>query len=96
MKGHVVSARRRGVSDEELDALEDPGTWATVFDGRTQIALQLADAMCGDSTHDLDPALLAELRSHYSEAERAELILVCGQANLNNRAGNTAKQLLGE
>ena len=26
----------------------------------------------------------------------AELILVGGQANLNNRAGNAAKQLLGD
>ncbi len=65
-----------------------------VFDEPTQAALHLADAMCGAS-HDLDPDLVGELRAHYSEAELAELILVCGQANLNNRAGNAAKQLLG-
>jgi len=51
--------------------------------------------MCGDGTHDLDPALVAELRAHFTEVELGELILVCGQANLNNRAGNAAKQLLG-
>ena len=51
--------------------------------------------MCGP-TASLAPELLAELRFHYSEVELAELILVCGQANLNNRAGNAAKQLLGE
>ncbi len=50
--------------------------------------------MCGP-TAQLDPELVDELRFHYSEGELAELILVCGQANLNNRVGNAAKQLLG-
>ncbi|MGH1489590.1 MAG: hypothetical protein ACRBK7_09385 [Acidimicrobiales bacterium] len=57
--------------------------------------LHLADAMCGES-HELDPELVAELRSHFTEEQLSELILVAGQANLNNRAGNAAKQLLGE
>ena len=83
------------MTDEEIDALDDPGTWAQVFDDRDHIALQLADAMCGE-TNELDAALQAELRANFTEAERAELILVCGQANLNNRVGNAAKQLLGD
>lgn len=58
--------------------------------------MRLADAMCGEHTHELDSDLVADLRSHFGEIEMAELILVCGQANLNNRAGNAAKQLLGE
>ena len=70
--------------------------WADTFDAATVAALSLADAMAGDSSHEIDAALNAELRSHYSEQERGELILLCGQANLNNRAGNAAKQLLGE
>ncbi len=67
-----------------------------MFDDKTVATLRLADAMCGDQTHALDPDLVTDLRSHFSEIEMAELILVCGQANLNNRAGNAAKQLLGE
>jgi len=67
-----------------------------VFDPSTIAALRLTDAMCGDRTHTLAPDLIAELREHFVEAELAELILVCGQANLNNRAGNAAKQLLGD
>ncbi len=51
--------------------------------------------MCGP-TSELSAELIAELRYHYEEAEIAELVLVCGQANLNNRVGNAAKQLLGE
>jgi len=50
--------------------------------------------MCGP-TASLPAELIDELRFHYGETELAELILVCGQANLNNRAGNAAKQLLG-
>ena len=69
--------------------------WASVFDARRLAALKLADAMCHDSAV-LDPALTAELREHFNEVERAELILVCAQGNFNNRAGNAAKQLLGE
>ena len=40
--------------------------------------------------------LVEELRFHFNERELAELILVCGQANLNNRVGNASKQLLGD
>lgn len=47
-------------------------------------------------THALDPELLTTLRGRFTEPELAELILVAGQANLNNRVGNAAKQLLGE
>lgn len=65
-----------------------------MFDDRSRLALLLADAVSGDS-HTIDPALTAELRAHFTERELAELILVAGQANLNNRAGNAAKQLLG-
>ena len=65
------------------------------FDDRTHAALVFADAMCGE-TASLSPELVEELRFHFSEVELAELALVCGQANLNNRVGNAAKQILGD
>lgn len=68
--------------------------WTSVYDEKTVAALRLSDRMC-EETHQLDAELIALLRSHFSEVELAELILICGQANLNNRAGNAAKQLLG-
>ena len=74
--------------------MEHPEQWADVFDPSDHTALLLADAMCGP-THELDAGLVSQLREHHTEVELAELILVCGQANLNNRAGNAAKQLLG-
>ncbi len=64
-----------------------------MFGDATTAALELADAMCGP-TSELRAELLDELRFHFDEAERAELLLVCGQANLNNRVGNVAKLLL--
>jgi len=82
------------VSDDEIEAVSEPGRWVDVFDDPALAALKLADAMSGE-THSLDPALTATLREQFTEAQLAELILVAGQANLNNRAGNAAKQLLG-
>ena len=82
------------MTEAQLDALDEPEVWHEAFDDRTAAALRLADSMCGDS-HQLDPDLVTELRGHFTEEELAELILVAGQANLNNRAGNAAKQLLG-
>jgi alkylhydroperoxidase family enzyme len=64
-----------------------------VFEANERAALRLADAMCADS-HTISQDLVQELRSQFTEVERAELILVAGQANMNNRAGNAAKQLL--
>lgn len=95
MDSHVVSARRRGVGDARIEALSDPTTWPDHFDDRERAALGLADAVSGDRSNQIDGPLIAALRQHFDETELAELILVAGQANLNNRAGNAAKQLLG-
>ena len=82
------------MSDDQIEAIGEPSRWGDEFDARGQAVLRLADAMCGD-THALDPDLVTELRALFSEAELAELVLVAGQANMNNRSGNAAKQLLG-
>jgi len=81
------------MSDAEIDAVGRPEEWETTFDQYQRAALRLADAVSGDS-HSIEPALVADLRALFEETEVAELILVAGQANLNNRAGNAAKQLL--
>ncbi len=82
------------MSDEELEALEDDARWDDRFGDAERAVLRLVDAMCAES-HALDAGLVAQLRGHFDESELAEIILVAGQANLNNRAGNAAKQLLG-
>lgn len=84
------------MTDERIAALESPEEWPDHFDQREIAALRLADALAGPASHDLDTELVADVREHFSEAELAELILVAGQANLNNRVGNAAKQVLGD
>lgn len=95
MTSHVASARRRGLSGEQIDAIGTPDTWPHVFDERERLVLRLADEVSGATSHALTPELVTGLRSHFAEEALAELVLVAGQANLNNRAGNAAKQLLG-
>ena len=82
------------MGDEEIDAVEHPERWAEVFDDAVRAALRLADAVSGDGSARLDPDLIGDLRSVFTDDELAEVILVAGQANLNNRVGNAAKQLL--
>lgn len=65
-----------------------------MFSAAELAALRLADAISADSSVLADDLIVA-LREHFDETQLAELILVCGHANLNNRAGNAAKQLLG-
>jgi len=55
----------------------------------------LADVLCGPNSDQIPQAVVAAVRDHFEEAEVAELILVCAQANFNNRVGNAAKKLLG-
>ena len=49
--------------------------------------------MCGP-TYELDGGLIDAAREHWTDLELGEILLVAGQANLNNRVGNMAKQLI--
>ena len=93
MRSHTASARRRGIPDTDLEAIGQPQRWPEVFQPAEIAALELATQLC-TSSHDLGADLVAELRLHYDDRQLAELVLVSGQANLNNRVGNAAKQLL--
>ena len=92
MRSHTASAKRRGLTDEQIGALADPARWPGVFDPEEIVALDLATRLCHDS-HDLGPELIARVKQHYDERQLAELLLIAGQASLNNRVGNAAKQL---
>ena len=81
------------MSDDEIDALSTPERWATVFAPAIVAALELADAMSSESGA-IEADVVAEVRSHWNDDELAELMLVCGQPNFNNRVGNAAKHLL--
>lgn len=93
MRSHTASARRRGIPDSDLEAIAEPQRWPEMFQPAEIAALELATQLCA-SSHDLGADLVAELRVHYDDRQLAELVLVAAQANLNNRVGNAAKQLL--
>jgi alkylhydroperoxidase family enzyme len=93
MAGHTASAKRRGMTSEQLAAIEDPAMWEANFSPAEVAALELATRMCDDADN-LGAELIARVKEHYSDQQVAELILVAGQANMNNRSGNAAKQLL--
>jgi alkylhydroperoxidase family enzyme len=92
VRSHTASAKRRGLSDAEIDAIGDPERWAATFPAEEIVLLDLATRLAHDS-HDLGAELIERLRRHYDDRQLAEIVLVAGQANLNNRVGSSARQL---
>lgn len=80
------------MTEEQLAALREPSQWQEVFTPNEIVLLDLADRLIAHSD-DLGPDLIARLREHYEDQQIAEILLVAGQANMNNRAGEAAKQL---
>ncbi len=75
-----------------MAALRDPARWEQTFTPAEIVALELADRLIAHSD-DLGAALMERLREQYQDTQLAELLLVAGQANMNNRAGEGAMQL---
>lgn len=75
-----------------MAALRDPAQWETIFTPEQIVALELADRLIAHSD-DLGADLMERLRQHYQDVQLAEILLVAGQANMNNRAGEGAMQL---
>ena len=95
MRSHTASAKRRGLTDEQIKAIADPEQWRDIFTPEEITALDLATRLAHES-HDLGAELIARLQQHYDERQLAEILLVAGQANLNNRVGNAAKVLFAD
>lgn len=91
-RSHTASAKRRGLTGEQIAAIADPEQWAQVFRPEEIVALELATRLTHNA-HDLGTDLIARLKEHYDERQLAEIILVAGAANMTNRAGEAAKQL---
>jgi AhpD family alkylhydroperoxidase len=94
-RAHKATAKRRGVTDEQITALSNPEQWEAQFTPAEIVLLDLSDRMINNAD-DLGPELIARLREHYNDGQIAELLLVAGQANMNNRAGEAAKQLFSD
>lgn len=92
MGAHTASAKRRGLTDDEIAAIADPARWPATFSAGEIVLLELATRLV-DGSHDLGERLVTRVREHWSEAQLAELLMVAGQANMNNRVGSAARQL---
>lgn len=92
MASHTASAKRRGVADDEIAALGDQERWKGTFPPEEIVLLELATRLCHDS-HDIPAELIERLHQYWSDAELAEILMVAGQANMNNRVGSAARQI---
>ena len=77
-----------------MAALRTPQAWPGTFSEAEVAALELAGAVAGPAPQKLEAGLIERLRSHFDEIQLAELLAVAGEANFNNRVGNSAVQLL--
>ena len=83
------------MTEAQFAALRDPSLWSATFAPQEIAILDLADRMIAHAD-DLGDELIARLREHYDDRQIAEVLLVAGQANMNNRAGEAAKQLFSD
>ncbi len=80
-------ARRKGATQEDLDALKAPGTWDAHFKPAEAAALRLADAITLSNGHISDEVWNA-VAAHYDEGQLVELVGVIGLFNYFNRFNN--------
>ena len=80
-------ARRKGATQEDLDALKDPQTWDTHFKPTEAAALRLADAITRGNGHISDETWDA-VAAYYDEGQLIELVGVISLFNYFNRFNN--------
>ena len=94
--GGAVSARRAGVTDEQLFAV---AAWreSPLFDDSQRAALELAEAATrlADRTDPVPDDVWNAAAAHYSEPQLAAIVLTVGVTNLFNRLNATTKQVAG-
>ncbi|MBI2240253.1 MAG: carboxymuconolactone decarboxylase family protein [Magnetospirillum gryphiswaldense] len=85
---HADWGLRDGVGQDRLDAVAD---WAKsdLFTPAEKSAFAWAEALTRQQEESV-PALLADLRGHYSEQQIAELTMIVGVINAWNRVGISA------
>ena len=78
------------MTDIEIAAIGDPTHWPGTFKPEEIVLLDMATRLARDA-HDLDAELIERLHRYWSDAEIAEVLMVAGQANMNNRVGSAAR-----
>jgi alkylhydroperoxidase family enzyme len=92
VRSHTASAKRRGLTDDEITAIADEARWDGHFTAAESVALELATRLAHEA-HDLGAELVARVREHWDARQIAELLMVAGQANMNNRVGSAARAI---
>ncbi|REK85576.1 carboxymuconolactone decarboxylase family protein [Streptomyces inhibens] len=94
--GGVKSARKNGVSDEQLFAV---AAWreAPYFSDAERAALALTEAVTrlADRSDPVPDDIWDEAADHFDEKQLSAIILTIGLTNLFNRLNVTTKQLAG-
>ncbi len=70
MTVRYAGARHAGATDEKIAAIDDPTS--TLLAARERAAIAFAEKLATDH-HNVDDALWADVRQHFSEAEVLEL-----------------------
>jgi uncharacterized peroxidase-related enzyme len=84
-RAHIASGKKSGVTDEQIQALKDPGgIWRDSFTEEERAAARYAQLLTADPSavrqQDLD-----ELGKYFNAEQIVELTMIVGTANLTNR-----------
>jgi len=84
-RGHMASAKKRGVTDEQVQALKEPGgSSRDTFTEEERAALQYAERLTAWPAA-IQPADLDTLGKYFNIEQIEELVLTVATANLTNR-----------
>lgn len=84
-RAHTASAKRQGVTDEQVQALKEPGgSHREVFTEEERAALQFAEQLTAWPAA-IQPADLDALSKFFNIEQIEELVLTVSTANLTNR-----------
>jgi uncharacterized peroxidase-related enzyme len=84
-RAHTTSAKKRGVTDEQVQALKEPGgSSRDIFTEEERAAIQYAEQLTAWPAA-IQPADLETLSKFFSIEQIEELVLIVATANLTNR-----------
>lgn len=84
-RAHTASSKRRGVTDEQVQALKEPGgSSRDIFTEQERAAMQFAEQLTAWPAA-IQPADLESLGKFFNTEQIEELVLAVATANLTNR-----------
>jgi uncharacterized peroxidase-related enzyme len=84
-RAHTASGKRRGITDEQVQALKEPhGSSSEIFTEEERAALQYAEKLTAWPAA-IQPAEIDALGKHFNVEQIEEIVLAVATANLTNR-----------